>query len=249
MGTALYTGPMVYRFLVCLLVALPAWGQFDPAALQGQKFILRHIGEQEHSKIQKGRVSIASGDCDVAVEVNSASWDGGTLRFRLDEIGTVSVTGVPRGQCHRVFPEISLDLTGFSDAEKSGPMSAVSQLLMTPEHYLNALGIPFNLAPTPEGADIKPERPPFASAPKPLLRVDASFSEEARRAKFQGETFIKMIIGADGRPHRAEIVRPVGMGLDEAALRVIPLWRFEPARKDSGPVAMQATLSMSFRLL
>ena len=45
------------------------------------------------------------------------------------------------------------------------------------------------------------------------------------------------------------IQRPLGFGLDESALKVLPLWRFQPARQGDKPVAVLSTIGMSFQLL
>jgi TonB family protein len=38
------------------------------------------------------------------------------------------------------------------------------------------------------------------------------------------------------------------MGLDEKALEAVRTWRFEPARKDGVPVAVQISVEVNFRL-
>ena len=38
------------------------------------------------------------------------------------------------------------------------------------------------------------------------------------------------------------------MGLDEKAVEAIRRWRFEPARKDGVPVAVQINVEINFRL-
>jgi len=86
------------------------------------------------------------------------------------------------------------------------------------------------------------------SAPRTLFSPDPEYSEEARRAKFQGTVVLWLIVGADGTPRDMRVVRSVGMGLDEKALDAVRTWRFEPARKDGQPVAVQINVEVSFRL-
>jgi len=45
------------------------------------------------------------------------------------------------------------------------------------------------------------------------------------------------------------VVRGLGLGLDEEALKAISQWKFQPAAKDGQPVAVQATIEVNFRLL
>ena len=86
------------------------------------------------------------------------------------------------------------------------------------------------------------------SAPRPLFTPDPEYSEEARKAKYQGVVVLWLVIGPDGRPREIRVSRPLGMGLDEKAIEAVRTWRFEPAKKDGQPVAVQMNVEVSFRL-
>ncbi|HYY68100.1 MAG TPA: energy transducer TonB [Terriglobales bacterium] len=86
------------------------------------------------------------------------------------------------------------------------------------------------------------------SAPKPLYTPDPEYSEEARKAKYQGTCVLWMIVGPDGRPREVRMARGLGMGLDEKAIQAVKQWKFEPAQKDGHPVAVQMNVEVSFRL-
>jgi periplasmic protein TonB len=86
------------------------------------------------------------------------------------------------------------------------------------------------------------------SAPRPIYSPDPDYSEEARKAKYQGTVVLWVIVGSDGRPHDIRVYRSLGMGLDEKAIEAIRTWKFEPARKDGIPVAVQVNIEVSFRL-
>ncbi len=86
------------------------------------------------------------------------------------------------------------------------------------------------------------------SAPRVLYAPDPEFSEEARKAKYQGTVVLWLIVGPDGRTHNIRIHRSLGMGLDEKAIEAIRRWQFEPARKDGKPVAVQINVEVNFRL-
>jgi protein TonB len=74
------------------------------------------------------------------------------------------------------------------------------------------------------------------------------FSEEARKAKYQGTVTLSAIIGPDGRPHNLKVVRSLGMGLDQKAMEKVRTWLFEPGKKNGQPVAVAMTLEVDFRL-
>lgn len=86
------------------------------------------------------------------------------------------------------------------------------------------------------------------SAPKAIYAPDPEYSEEARKAKFQGTCVLWLIVGPDGKPRDIKVQRTLGLGLDEKAIEAVKTWRFEPAMKDNKPVAVQINVEVSFRL-
>ena len=86
------------------------------------------------------------------------------------------------------------------------------------------------------------------SAPRVLYSPDPSYSEEARKAKFQGTVVLWTVIGPDGRVHDTKVARSLGMGLDQQAIEAVRQWRFEPSMMDGHPVAVQINIEVNFRL-
>jgi TonB family protein len=87
------------------------------------------------------------------------------------------------------------------------------------------------------------------SAPVPLFEPEAEFSDEARRAKYQGVCLVALIVDAQGNPQNVHVVRPLGMGLDEKALEAVKKYKFKPAMKDGKtPVAVPVNVEVNFRL-
>ncbi len=87
------------------------------------------------------------------------------------------------------------------------------------------------------------------SRPVPIYKVEPEYSEEARKAKFQGVVVLSIVIDEHGNPTNIKIVRMLGMGLDEKAVEAVRQWRFRPGMKDGKPVAVQAEVEVTFRLL
>ena len=123
----------------------------------------------------------------------------------------------------------------------------MGKILQTPEQYLGAHGFNFNLPPVPDDVPVSKAPPPLSPA-KILLSVDPVFSEEARRERYSGTVALAVIVGTDGRVHRPKVAHSIGHGLDENALRVISMWRFEPLRQLDKPVAATATITVKFSL-
>lgn len=86
------------------------------------------------------------------------------------------------------------------------------------------------------------------SAPRAIYAPDPEYSEEARKAKFQGVVVLNIVVGADGRPRDIQIRRSLGLGLDEKAIEAVRTWKFEPAKKDGQAVAVQVSIEVNFRL-
>jgi TonB family protein len=86
------------------------------------------------------------------------------------------------------------------------------------------------------------------SAPRALYSPDPEYSEEARKAKWQGTVVLWVIVGPDGKPRDIRIQRSLGMGLDEKAIEAVRQWKFDPAKKDGQPVAVQINVEVNFRL-
>jgi periplasmic protein TonB len=85
-------------------------------------------------------------------------------------------------------------------------------------------------------------------APVPKFTPDPDYSEEARKAKYQGTVTLYAIIGQDGKPRGVRVVRGLGMGLDEKAMEKVRTWLFLPGKKDGQPVAVAMNIEVDFHL-
>jgi len=85
-------------------------------------------------------------------------------------------------------------------------------------------------------------------APRPISTPDPEYTDEARRAKYEGTCVLGMIVGPDGKPRDIRIQRGLGMGLDKKAIEAVQQWRFNPATKDGQAVAVQISVEVSFKL-
>ncbi len=86
------------------------------------------------------------------------------------------------------------------------------------------------------------------SAPRGLYTPDPEYSEEARKAKYQGTVVLWMVVGADGRPQQIRVQRALGMGLDEKAIEAVRQWKFEPAKLNGQAVPVEINVEVNFRL-
>ena len=86
------------------------------------------------------------------------------------------------------------------------------------------------------------------SSPRAVFAPDPEYSEEARKAKYQGTCVLWVVVGPDGKTRDIRVARTLGLGLDEKAIEAVKVWRFEPAIKDGKPVAVQVNVEVTFRL-
>ncbi len=87
------------------------------------------------------------------------------------------------------------------------------------------------------------------SAPKLVFKVDPEYSEQARKAKFQGTVVLNLIVQRDGSVRDIKIVQSLGLGLDEKAIEAVAQWRFRPGQKSGAAVDVTALVEVTFRLL
>ena len=85
------------------------------------------------------------------------------------------------------------------------------------------------------------------TAPTLIYKTEPEYSEEARKAKYQGTVILACIVGADGKPRSLRVQHSLGMGLDEKALEAVKEWKFSPAEKDGKPVAVAVNVEVQFR--
>lgn len=86
------------------------------------------------------------------------------------------------------------------------------------------------------------------SPPRVIYQVDPEFSEEARKAKYQGTCTLMLIVGTNGKPSNIRVASSLGMGLDEKAIEAVKQWRFEPSQKDGHPVPVEIAVEVEFHL-
>lgn len=100
-------------------------------------------------------------------------------------------------------------------------------------------------APAPIAAPVAaaPAAPPAVQLPS----SDASYLQNpsppyppiSRRMGEQGKTTIRVLIGVDGLPQRAEIAKSSGFDrLDQAAMATVMRWRYSPGKRGGVPEAM-----------
>jgi TonB family protein len=78
---------------------------------------------------------------------------------------------------------------------------------------------------------------------------DPQYSDEARKAKYQGIVVLQGVITLDGRVTNISVLKSPGLGLDEKAVEAVRQWRCKPAMGPNGkPVPTLVPIEVTFRL-
>jgi TonB family protein len=85
------------------------------------------------------------------------------------------------------------------------------------------------------------------SAPSILSAPQPDYTDDASRARKQGNCVLSLIVDATGRARNIRVVTPLGFGLDEKAIEAVQRWRFQPGSKDGKPVNVQINVEVEFR--
>ncbi len=78
------------------------------------------------------------------------------------------------------------------------------------------------------------------------IQREIQYPKSAMRERVQGEVLVHFIVDEQGCVMNAEVISGPDRRLNEEAVRVIQLARFEPAKKAGAPVFMSLTLPITF---
>jgi TonB family protein len=85
---------------------------------------------------------------------------------------------------------------------------------------------------------------------KVLTKVQPIYPESAKAAGAQGSVVLHAIVSKDGRPLSVEVLNShIDPDLARAAVEAVNQWRFQPTLLNGEPVEIDATVTVSFKLL
>ncbi len=97
--------------------------------------------------------------------------------------------------------------------------------------------------------EVNPEFPGGMEALIKYLSENIKYPEQAKKDKTQGKVYISFVVEKDGSVADAKVLRGIGGGCDEEALRVVnamPKWT--PGKQRNTPVRVQFNLPVAFKL-
>jgi TonB family protein len=81
-----------------------------------------------------------------------------------------------------------------------------------------------------------------------LSKPNPVYTDEARRLGIEGEVLLDVVFEASGQMKVIGVLKGLGHGLDEAAVRAAQQIRFKPALQDGRAVDFPATVHIVFQL-
>jgi len=120
---------------------------------------------------------------------------------------------------------------------------------------LNEVRATFGLPPLPVSAPVVAPRVEGpvrvggdVTRPELVSRTVPVYTWEARRARIQGVVIVEVTIDTAGNVYDVDVLKPLPMGLDQAAVTAVRQWKFRPATRRGRPVAVRYNLTVNFRL-
>jgi protein TonB len=104
---------------------------------------------------------------------------------------------------------------------------------------------------------VKEEAPTYFVAveemPEPIGGIQAIqskivYPEIARRAGVEGKVYVLAFVNEAGEVTKAQIMRGLGAGLDEAAMDAVRATKFKPGKQRGKPVKVQVSIPIVFKL-
>jgi alkaline phosphatase D len=110
-------------------------------------------------------------------------------------------------------------------------------------------GLPSTLAPALVDSIAPPYRVGGGVTPPVLVSsVEATFTDEARRAVVNGSVLVGLVVEKDGTPSHVHVIKGLGYGLDENAVRAIKQYRFRPSMLNGEPVRVEVNVDVNFKM-
>lgn len=87
---------------------------------------------------------------------------------------------------------------------------------------------------------------PGISEPVAVFSPDPPYTSEAHKAKLSGNVVLAAVVNPEGRVSSVRVEKPLGMGLDESAVKTVRTWKFKPGERDGKPVAVRVLIDVTF---
>ena len=139
----------------------------------------------------------------------------------------VSKTGAVKG--HDVISGAGMPRSSATDAVMQKAQAQAEQ------DYNDGRIVPIQI-----GGDVTP--------PVLIWHPSPDYTEEARKAKVNGNVTVSLIVNNAGIPLNVHVTKGVGLGLDEKAVEAVKRYRFKPASENGKPVPVYMNIEVNFEI-
>lgn len=114
-----------------------------------------------------------------------------------------------------------------------------------------------NLPPPPPAADDEEEEPEIFMIVEDMpelvgglasIQSKIKYPEIAKKAGVEGRVFVQFVVNTDGNVVDPVVVRGIGAGCDEEAVRAVSQAKFKPGRQRGKAVPVKMSLPITFKL-
>lgn len=171
--------------------------------------------------------------------VGDASGSGAARKGKVGgvDFGSGYANGVPGGTGHGNGKVASV---GFGNGVEGGTGNS-------PHGSVKQGGFGTNIAAA-GGPKVASHEVPSETGVQVLSYPKPDYTAEGRELKIQGDVVLQVRFSADGAVHVIRVVRGLGHGLDEQAIRAAEQTRFKPATRDGKPVDFTTLFHVEFQL-
>jgi periplasmic protein TonB len=87
------------------------------------------------------------------------------------------------------------------------------------------------------------------TGPTVVTQEQPEYSDDARKAHLTGFVMLSIVVNTSGKATNIDVVKSLGMGLDEKAVEAVQRWVFKPGTSKGVPVNVRAQVKVTFTLL
>ncbi|MEZ4700878.1 MAG: M56 family metallopeptidase [Rhodothermales bacterium] len=156
----------------------------------------------------------------------------------LGTAGAFFFLGIAAMGCEVTFDQ-SLTVNQLEDEDGTAALTRTPAEPAAAEHL--------KLVPSDEVFMVVEEMPVLVGGLR-SLQESIQYPDIARRAGIEGRVFIQFVVDNQGRVIDPTVVRGIGGGCDEEAIRAVSQARFAPGRQRGVPVAVKMSIPITFKL-
>jgi TonB family protein len=114
------------------------------------------------------------------------------------------------------------------------------------EKFLSGNGELDNVVDSVTGVAVPRASESQGLVPKVTRQTTPEYPKAVQPLGVTGSVVLRVIVDEQGKPKVADIVTPIGYGLDQSAIDAVNQWDFEPARKDGKGVKVYFRVRVNF---